>query len=161
MGQAICGDPSSAGYTFNGAEDAGFADMDRVLLLSHPPRATCELQGSDSPGFGMGKCQGLTHPVLCSSPPQLARVVAAAWLQGTTSHSHHFLSLYLLSFLHTCARSLPVLCCPDFAASALESRASCDLLCQMEHVLPGWVCRPREHVGLQGWNPSGTECCPE
>lgn len=43
----------------------------------------------------------------CSSPPQPARVGAAASLQGTTSHSHHFLPLYLPSFLHTCPHSLP------------------------------------------------------
>lgn len=69
MGPAVSGDPSHAGYMFNkksGAEDTGFPDtyMDRLLLLSHPPCDTCELQGNDSPGFGMRKCRGFTHPVL-------------------------------------------------------------------------------------------------
>lgn len=68
MGQAVSGDPSSAGYTFNknsGAEDEDF--QMRMDLCSCP---TCELQGNDSPGFGMRECRGFAHPVLLLFPPQ-------------------------------------------------------------------------------------------
>lgn len=157
MGQAICGDPSSAGYTFNknsGAEDAGFPDMERLLLLSHPPRATCELQGNDSLGFGMRKCRGFMHPVLllisCSAHsccscsivtrryksfsqlPVLVSLVFSAHMSSFPSRS------LVLRFYSLSLESLPRTC------------ASCALLCQKEHVLPRWVCRLREHVGVEG-----------
>lgn len=146
--------------------------MDRLLLLSHPPCDTCELQGNDSPGAGMRKCRGFTHPVLllisssadscCSCSivtryyksfsqfPVLVFPVFPVHKFSFPSHSL-LLRFNILSFgISLSARSWHSRTC-----------ASCGLLCQTEHVLPRWVCRPREHVCVWREHVRHCECSLE
>lgn len=135
--------------------------MDRLLLLSHPPRATCELQGNDSPGFGMRKCRGFTHPVLllisssadccCSCSivtrhyksssrlPVLVSPVSSAHVSSFPSRSL-LLTFYSLSFGVSLSDS----------SQCGSARASCGLLCQNRARAPEMGLQAQEHVGLRG-----------